>query len=112
MASPFCDETSSRIDLQELITSDTALGVQTFDRRAFSEISTRHLSDPDFDPFVRADLQYTLRKVKKIFQRARTCNARGRDENAWCQVVIQPLVKLALKLSSRDKLQLQSVYIP
>ncbi|KAH8689736.1 hypothetical protein GQ44DRAFT_241180 [Phaeosphaeriaceae sp. PMI808] len=85
--------------LKEPITSDMTHGGPTFDDRAFS-----HFTDPDFNP------QYTLGKVKKIFQRAQTCYALGRDENAWCQVVIQPLVKLALKLSGRDKLLLQSVH--
>ncbi|KAF2792318.1 hypothetical protein K505DRAFT_54879 [Melanomma pulvis-pyrius CBS 109.77] len=47
--------------LEELITSDAALGVLTFDRRAFSEIATRHLSTPD----LRADVQYILR-VRRI----------------------------------------------
>jgi hypothetical protein len=37
---------------------------------------------------------------------------RGRDENAWCQVVIQPLMELALELSGNGKMLLQSMYDP
>ena len=90
-----------------MIKSDNALGVQTFDRHAFTD-SPCTLSECNSS--FREELQYTLSKVKKIFQRARTCKTGGRDENAWCQVVIQPLMKLALKLSGNGKLLLQSVY--
>ncbi|KAF2240216.1 hypothetical protein BU26DRAFT_573006 [Trematosphaeria pertusa] len=92
--------------LQEAIISDNALGVQTFDRHAFID-SPRNLSECDLP--LREELQYTLKKVKQIYQRARTCKTRGRDENAWCQVVIQPLVELALELAGNGKLLLQSV---
>ena len=33
----------------------------------------------------------------------------GRDKSAWCQVVIQPLLKSALKLCANRKLLLQSI---
>ena len=94
--------------LQEAIQSDNTLGVQTFDRHAFID-SPGSLSECNSSP--REEL-YTLGKVKQIFQRARTCKTRGRDENAWCQVVVQPLVELALELSGNGKLLLQSVYDP
>jgi hypothetical protein len=50
-----------------------------------------------------------LRKVKKIWLNARMCQWRGRDENAWCMDVIQPLVKLAMRLEGEEKFWLQSV---
>jgi hypothetical protein len=61
---------------------------------------------------LREELQYLLGKVKQIFQHAKTCKTRGCDENAWRQVVVQPLVELALELSGNGKLLLQCVYDP
>jgi hypothetical protein len=95
--------------LQEAILTDKALGVQTSDRHAF--IDSLHDLSGCGSPF-REELQCTLRKVKQSSQRARTCKPRGRDKIAWCQVVIQPLVELALDLSGNGKLLLQSVYDP
>ncbi|KAL5371450.1 hypothetical protein PMIN06_012891 [Paraphaeosphaeria minitans] len=92
--------------LKEEIKSDNALGIQTFDRHAFTD-SPCNLSE--CNPSLREELRYTLGKVKQIFKRARTCKTRGRDENAWCQVVIQPLMELALELSGNGKMLLQSV---
>ncbi|KAF1992672.1 hypothetical protein P154DRAFT_583634 [Amniculicola lignicola CBS 123094] len=92
-----------QVDGWEAIISDNALGVQTFNQHAFID-SPRNLSE--CEPALRRELQYTLKKVKQIYQRARTCKMRGRDKNAWCQVVIQPLVELALELSGNSKLLL------
>ncbi|XTI90152.1 hypothetical protein V2W45_1470205 [Cenococcum geophilum] len=57
---------------------------------AFSKTATRDLSDPDLDSAVRAELEYILRKM------------RGRDENAWCDDVVRPMVRLALRLQSQN----------
>ncbi|KAJ4286960.1 hypothetical protein N0V90_012840 [Kalmusia sp. IMI 367209] len=92
--------------LKEEIESDNTLGMQPFDRYAFLD-SPCNLSE--CNPILREQLQYILRKVKQIWKRARTCYQEGRDENAWCQVVIQPLMELALKLSGNGKMLLQSV---
>jgi hypothetical protein len=61
------------------------------------------------NPSLRKEALYIMGKIKLIFQRARTCKTKGRDENAWIQVVIQPLVELALELSGNGKFLLQSV---
>jgi hypothetical protein len=49
----------------------------------------------------RRVLNWLLRKVKKIWLNARVCQSRDRNENAWCIDVIQPLVKLAMRLEGR-----------
>ena len=59
-----------------------------------------------------ADLCDTLQEVKRIYINARTCSELGRDENAWCMDVVQPLVRLVLKLHGNGKWWFQSVYIP
>ena len=95
---------------QKAVIADTDTGFQRFKPAAFSKTATRDLSDPNLDPVVRADLEYTLRKVKKIFKKALHCQTKGRDENAWCDDVVRPMVKLALRLYAKGKLSLQSVY--
>ncbi|KAF1963844.1 hypothetical protein CC80DRAFT_541753 [Byssothecium circinans] len=55
--------------VNEAIKSENSLGVQTFDRHAFID-SPCNLSE--CDPSLREEPQYTLGKVKQIFQHART----------------------------------------
>lgn len=95
--------------LEELVRADTDIGFQRFKPIAFSNTATRDLSDPNLDSAARAELEYTLRKVKNIFKKALHCQTRGRDENAWCDDVIRPMVKLALRLYAKGKLSLQNV---
>ena len=90
---------------------DTDVGFQRFKPIAFSNTATRDLSDPSLDPAARAELEYTLKKVKKIFKKALHCQTRGRDENAWCDDVVRPMAKLALRLYAIGRLSLQSVYL-
>ena len=58
-----------------------------------------------------ADLYDTLQEVKHIYINARTCSELSRDENAWCIDVLQPLVRLVLKLHGNGKWWFQSVYV-
>ena len=95
---------------QNALEADTGIGFQRFKPAAFSKTATSDLSNPDHNPAVRAELEYTLRKVKKIFWNAFYCKTRGRDENAWCDDVVRPMVKLALRLYAKGKLRVQSVY--
>ncbi|KAF1345001.1 hypothetical protein EJ07DRAFT_186172 [Lizonia empirigonia] len=92
--------------LRKLIEEDTDFGYQIIERRAWTESAA-----PDvLDLAVGSDvLVYTLQKVKDIWLNARTCQLKGRDENAWCMDVVERLVKLALKLEGRGKFWLQSV---
>lgn len=49
--------------------------------------------------------------VKIIFLNARDCKSGSRDENAWCDDVVRPLIQLAMKLYGEGKWWLQSVYV-
>lgn len=89
---------------------DTDVGFQRFKPVAFSNTATHDLSDPSLDPAARAELEYTLKKVKKIFKKALHCQTRGRDENVWCDDVVRPMAKLAPRLYAIGRLSLQSVY--
>ncbi|KAF2254200.1 hypothetical protein BU26DRAFT_134941 [Trematosphaeria pertusa] len=94
--------------LREPIDEDQDFGYQRIERHAWGESTARNLSDPGVDSEECERLAYVLRKVKKIWLNARVCQSRGRDENAWCMDVIQPLVKLAMRLEGQDKFWLQS----
>jgi len=78
------------------------LGWQDIEPSAFDRSDKRTL----------ADLYDTLQEVKQIYINARTCSELGRDENAWCIDVVQPLVRLVLKLHGNGKWWFQSVYVP
>jgi hypothetical protein len=95
---------------QNALKADTGIGFQRFKPAAFSKTATSDLFDPALSPAMRAELEYTLRKVRKIFRNAFYCQTRGRDENAWCYDVVRPMVRLALRLYAKDKLYIQSVY--
>lgn len=43
------------------------------------------------------------KKVKSIFLNARDCKDGSRDENAWCDDVVRPLVYLAMDLYGNGK---------
>jgi hypothetical protein len=95
--------------LQELIEEDTDFGYQRIEPHAWSDSTAWILSEQDADNEDREGLIHIFEKLKVIWLSARMCYARGRDENAWCMDVIQPLMRLAMKLEGRDKLWLQSV---
>ena len=95
--------------LRQLIEEDVDFGYQRIESHAWGDSTARSLSDLDVNSQEREALVYVLRKVKKIWLNARMCQARGRDENAWCMDVIQPLMKLAIRLEGKGKFWLQSV---
>lgn len=95
--------------LRQLIEEDADFGYQRIESHAWGGGTARSLSDLDVSSQEREALAYVLRKVKKIWMNARMCQARGRDENAWCMDVIQPLMKLAIRLEGKGKFWLQSV---
>jgi hypothetical protein len=49
--------------------------------------------------------------VKAIFINASGCMKDSRDENAWCDDVVRPLIRLAIKLYGDGRWWLQSVYV-
>lgn len=55
------------------------------------------------------ELAAMWRNVKTIFLNARDCKDGARDENAWCDDVFCPLLRLAIKLYGKDRWWLQSV---
>ncbi|KAF2740307.1 hypothetical protein EJ04DRAFT_572164 [Polyplosphaeria fusca] len=95
--------------LRELIEEDTDFGYQRIESHAWGDGTPRSRSDPNVDSEDGEALAYVLRKVKKIWLNARICQARGRDENAWCMDVVQLLIKLAIRLEGKEKFWLQSV---
>jgi len=111
-----CISACSRLPLQlanlsqEAIKANTDIGFQRLKPTAFSKTATRDLSDPDLNPTTHAELEYTLRKVKKIFKKALHCQTRGRDEHTWYDDVVRSMVKLALRLYAKGKFYIQSVY--
>jgi hypothetical protein len=95
--------------LRELIEQDTDFGYQRIESHAWSNSTARTLFDQYVDNGHGEALAYVFEKVKEIWLNARTCQKRGRDENAWCMDVIQPLIMLAIKLEGEGKFWLQSV---
>jgi hypothetical protein len=70
-------------------------------------------ADFDRDDARSAEELSTLwKEVKKIFLNARDCKDGGRDENAWCDDVVRPLIRLAMELDGSDAWWFQSVYVP
>jgi hypothetical protein len=51
------------------------------------------------------------KEAKKIFLNARDCKDGSRDENAWCDDVVRPLVHLAIELYGGDRWWFQNVYV-
>jgi hypothetical protein len=95
--------------LRESIEKDAVFGYQRIQSHAWSDSTAWILSEQDADNEDWEGLMYVFKKLKRIWLSARMCQARGRDENAWCMDVIQPLIKLAMKLEGKDKFWLQSV---
>jgi hypothetical protein len=98
-------------ELQKPIEEGQGFGYQRIERHAWGESTVSTLSGPIVDDETRTGLAYMLRKVKKIWLNAQICQSRGCDENAWCTDVIQPLIKLAMRLEGEEKFWLQSVYL-
>ncbi|KAF1962894.1 hypothetical protein CC80DRAFT_530789 [Byssothecium circinans] len=48
------------------------------------------------------ELSTIWNEAKKIFLNARDCKDGGRDENAWCDDVVRPLVHLAIEFQSQS----------
>jgi len=59
-----------------------------------------------------AELLALWKAVKDVFINARDCMAGLRDENAWCDDVVRPLIRLAIKLYGKGRWWMQSVYVP
>jgi hypothetical protein len=55
------------------------------------------------------DLTTLWKNVKKIFVNAHDCKEGSRDENAWCNDVLQPLMQVAMDLYGQDRWWFQSV---
>ncbi|KAJ4286952.1 hypothetical protein N0V90_012832 [Kalmusia sp. IMI 367209] len=85
--------------LQPVIKNDPEVGHQTTKTTDFDRIDTRSA----------AELSTVWNKVKKIFLNARDCKDGGRDENAWCDDVVRPLVHLAMELYGNNRWWFQSV---
>jgi hypothetical protein len=88
--------------LRALIEEDTDFGYQRIESHAWSDSTARILSEQDVNSRDWEALTYVFKKVKEIWLNARICQARGRDENAWCMDVIQPLMKLAMELEGEE----------
>lgn len=72
---------------------------------------TTKLTDFDSSDMRSAEELSTIwEAVKAIFLDARDCKRGSRDENAWCDDVVRPLIQLAIKLHAKGKWWLQSVY--
>ncbi|KAF2634935.1 hypothetical protein P280DRAFT_523597 [Massarina eburnea CBS 473.64] len=95
--------------LRKFIEEDTDFGYQRIERRAWTSSAAPDVLDLAVGSKEGDVLIYTLQRVKDIWLNARTCQLKGRDENAWCMDVVKRLVKLALKLEGRGKFWLQSV---
>lgn len=87
------------------------MAISNFKPAAFSKTAKRNLADPDLDSAIRADLEYAPHKVTKISRKARRCQARDHDEDTWCDNVVRPIVRLALRLYAKGKPDDQSVYL-
>ena len=57
------------------------------------------------------ELSTLWNEVKFIFLNARDCDVGARDENAWCDDVVRPLVHLAMKVYGDDRWWFQNVYV-
>jgi hypothetical protein len=55
------------------------------------------------------ELSTIWKEAKKIFLNTRDCKDGGRDENAWRDDVVRPLVHLAIELDGNDRWWFQSV---
>lgn len=95
--------------LKQVIEGNADFGCQRIKPHAWGDDRARSISDLEVSGQRDEASAYVLRKVKKIWLNARVCQASGRDENAWCMDVLQPLIKLAMRLEGKKKFWLQSV---
>lgn len=73
---------------------------------------TTKLSDFDRNDMRCVDEMLPIwKEVKKIFLNARDCKDGSRDENAWCDDVVRPLVELAITLYGNDRWWFQNVFV-
>jgi hypothetical protein len=57
------------------------------------------------------ELSALWEEVQKIFLNACDCKDGSRDENAWCDDVVRPLVHLAMKMYGGNRWCFQNVYV-
>jgi hypothetical protein len=55
------------------------------------------------------ELSDLWKEVKTIYLNARDCKDDSRDENAWCDDVVRPLIHLAMELYGDGKWWFQNV---
>ena len=72
----------SRLRAMHVIRKDSNVGHQTTKAADFAPV----------DPHSAEELSVIRRTMKTIFLNARNCRDGGRDENAWCDDVFQPLL--------------------
>ncbi|OCK73998.1 hypothetical protein K432DRAFT_387067 [Lepidopterella palustris CBS 459.81] len=85
--------------LQYIIKNDPEVGHQTTKPADFDRSDTRSTEE----------LSAIWKEAKMIFLNARDCKDGSRDENAWCDDVVRPLVHLAMELHGNNKWWFQSV---
>ncbi|KAL9083130.1 MAG: hypothetical protein Q9165_008660 [Trypethelium subeluteriae] len=85
--------------LRDVIKTDPEVGHQTTRPVDFDSSDTRPVEE----------LLRMWNEIKKIFLNARDCKDGSRDENAWCDDVVRPLLRLAMDLYSNDQWWFQSV---
>ncbi|KAI0571336.1 hypothetical protein A1F96_08973 [Pyrenophora tritici-repentis] len=85
--------------LLHVIKTDSEVGHQTTKPADFDRSDSRSAEE----------LSTIWKEAKKIFLNARDCKDGGRDENAWCDDVVRPLVHLAMELDGSDRWWFQSV---
>ena len=77
------------------------MGYQTIKPADFDHSDTRSTEE----------LSAIWKEAKKILLNARDCNDGSRDENAWCDDVVRPLIHLAMELYGNNEWWFQSVYV-
>ncbi|KAF1364339.1 hypothetical protein EJ07DRAFT_172340 [Lizonia empirigonia] len=85
--------------LQHVIKNDPEVGHQTTKPGDFDRSDMRSAGE----------MSALWAEAKKIFLNARDCKDAGRDENAWCDDVVRPLVHLVIDLYGEDRWWLQNV---
>ena len=71
---------------------------------------TTKRTDFDYNDVRSAEeLSDLWKEVKTIFLNARDCNDTSRDENAWCDDLVRPLIHLMMELYGNGKWWFQNV---
>ena len=71
---------------------------------------TTKSTDFDYNDVRSAEeLSDLWKEVKTIFLNARDCKDGSRDENAWCDDVVRPLIHLTMELYGNGKWWFQNV---